>query len=90
MAAIAAIAAAGPAQADEYAHTGSFGTHSAAMPPPDGSFGYAVDVDADANGNVVVPDLVADRVSIFNSTGVFLAKFGAPGTGYGQLTCANA
>ena len=87
VAAVAAFVVVAPAQADEYVHTGTFGSYSASLNPPNGSFNFVEGVDADANGNVVITDLAADRVSIFNSTGVFLEKFGVFGTGYGQLSC---
>ena len=62
-------------------------TQGSGIPNADGQFNEPVGVAVDNAGNVYVADKENHRIQKFTSDGVFLTKWGTPGTGDGQ--CNN-
>lgn len=81
------LALAVPAQAGAaFGFLGTWGSFGSL----DGQFSGPAGLDVDpATGDVYVAECNGSRVQRFDANGAFLRKWGSPGTGNGQFTCAR-
>ncbi len=68
---------------------GSWGASSPAAGSADGSFNNPHGLVVNPSGDVAVADLGNDRLQVFDPSGAFLLKWGAPGYGTGQMEQPN-
>src|SRR5262245_15609296 len=52
---------------------------------PGGQFRYPVSVAVGPNGNISISENARNRISVFDSNGGFISRFGALGSANGQL-----